>query len=193
MTRKKLPFGFRKFSNIHIQRKENILLFSTPRSGSTWLMEMIAGQPRLKTVRETFNLRLEHICDMLGFNSWDEIYRDENFPQIVNYLKIFSNNRIIDYRFKGEKPFSDTWHPFTNRLLYKILHGLEDKIGELKNELDANVIVLIRHPIPVTFSREVYPRLHVYKTQIIVSILVKMSWSLQKKLQIAAQILRKEY
>jgi len=159
-----IPYSIRKFSNIHIQGKENILLFSTPRSGSTWLLEMIAGQPRIKTVREPLNIRLDHIREMLGFNSWEEIYKEENFPQVVSYLKRFSKNLSIDYRFKREKPFTDTWHPITTRLVYKILHGLEDRVGELTDRLDASSIVLIRHPIPVSLSREVLPRLEAYQS-----------------------------
>lgn len=161
--RDNIPFSFRKFSNIHIQGKDNILLFSTPRSGSTWLMEMIAGQPRVKTVREPLNVRFKHICKMLELSSWEELYQEENFPRIVNYLKSFSNNLSIDYRFKREKPFTDTWHPFTTRLIYKILHGLEGRVEDLTEELSANAIILIRHPIPVSLSREVLPRLEAYQ------------------------------
>lgn len=160
----KLPFSFRKFSSIHIQGTgDNILLFSTPRSGSTWLMEMIAGQPRIKTVREPLNIRFKHICEMLELNSWEDLYDEENFPQIVDYLKSFSNNLSIHHHFKREKPFTDTWHPFTNRLIYKILHGLENRVDELTNKLDANAIILLRHPIPVSLSREVLPRLEEYQ------------------------------
>lgn len=161
--RNKIPFSFRKYSNIHFQGDQNILLFSTPRSGSTWLLEMIAGQPRIKTVREPLNIRLDHICEMLGLNTWEELYEEKNFPLILEYLKSFSKNSKIHYRFKKEKPFTDTWHFITNRLLYKILHGLENRVEELTYELDATSIVLMRHPIPVSLSREVLPRLEAYQ------------------------------
>jgi hypothetical protein len=150
---------FRKFSSVHIRGRNNILLFSTPRSGSTWLLEMIAHQPRIKTVREPFNIRKEPVRKMLGMSSWVELYTDENFPAILRYLKSFSNNLKVDSGFKMERPFSDTWHPITNRIVYKILHSMENRVEELKAELHAKALILVRHPIPVTLSRIELPRL----------------------------------
>ncbi|MCG2590799.1 sulfotransferase domain-containing protein [Rhodohalobacter sulfatireducens] len=162
MIRGIVPYSLRKFTSFHFPGNNNIILFSTPRSGSTWLLEMIAAQPRIKTVREPLNVRLNHICEMLGLDSWDEIYDEKKYPDIVQYLKKFSKNLEVHPHFKREKPLTETWHPITNRLLYKLLHGLENRIADLKEELQAKAIILIRHPIPVTLSRTVYPRLHAY-------------------------------
>lgn len=120
---------------------------------------MIAHQPRIKTVREPFNIRKEPVRNMLGLSRWEELYSDENFPAIVSYLKNFRNNLKVDSGFKMERPFSDTWHPFTNRIVYKILHSMENRVEELKAQLDAKALILIRHPIPVALSREELPRL----------------------------------
>ena len=135
---------------------------STPRSGSTLLMEMIAEQPFVLPVREPLNLRRKYIEDTLGLHKWEEIYSFDNYQHIVKYLQSFRFNLTVDSRFKREKPFSHTWHPVTSRLAYKILHGLEHKADELFKDLNAKTVILIRHPIPVSLSREELPRYNAF-------------------------------
>lgn len=131
---------------------------STPRSGSTLLMEMIAEQPFILPVREPLNLRREYIKETLDLHSWEELYSEDNYQHIVKYLQSFRFNLKVDSRFKREKPFSHTWHPITNRLAYKLLHGLEHKTNDLSEDLNAKTVILLRHPIPVSLSREELPR-----------------------------------
>ena len=47
----------------------------------------------------------------------------------------------------------------TNRMVFKISHGGEDLVNWFERTFEAQVLYLIRHPVPVTLSREVYPRL----------------------------------
>jgi hypothetical protein len=44
-------------------------------------------------------------------------------------------------------------------LVLKILHGLEDRIEDVRQRYDAHVVYLIRHPIAVSLSRKECPRL----------------------------------
>ena len=49
-------------NNIHKpDGRPNVLLFSTPRSGSTWLMELILTQSGFKPCDEPFDLRQRHV------------------------------------------------------------------------------------------------------------------------------------
>ncbi len=65
-------------SNVHIQgEKKNIFIFSTPRSGSTWLMEIIASQSGFKFYDEPFNIRRENVQKAGYFSDWDELLREK--------------------------------------------------------------------------------------------------------------------
>lgn len=158
MLKNNNKYTLRKFANIHFPGCKNLLIFSTPRSGSTLLMEMIAEQPGILPVREPLNLRRDYIRDTLRMSRWDEIYSEKNYERVVRYLQSFRYNLMVDSRFKREKPFSHTWHLFTNRLAYKLLHGMEHKVKELCRDLNGRAVILLRHPIPVSLSREELPR-----------------------------------
>ncbi|MGH8501120.1 MAG: hypothetical protein ACREVE_01355, partial [Gammaproteobacteria bacterium] len=58
--------------NFHRQgSKPNIFIFSTPRSGSTWLMELMLTQRGFKSCSEPFNLRFTEVATTLGIYDWD--------------------------------------------------------------------------------------------------------------------------
>ncbi len=139
--------------------RKNIIIFSTARSGTTWLAEILATQGPFKIVNEPFNLRVPVVRDTLGFNTWESLLQPQNRERMADYLKAFEDGRDSDLRFKRETPFSEFWHLVTDRILYKILFACEDDIDWFAGRLDAHVIVLLRHPIPVALSREECPRL----------------------------------
>ena len=47
----------KSISNIHRDEGNNVLIISNPRSGSTWLMEMIWSQNKFKAINEPLNIR----------------------------------------------------------------------------------------------------------------------------------------
>jgi hypothetical protein len=144
---------------IHIPGKEkSIVIMSSPRSGSTWLLETLCSVQGMKPIREPMNLRKLEVPQMLGISDWKESYSNRNVKQILNYLRQFTKGNFYDYRFKREKPFSKTWHLITHRTVFKVLHGCEDMIEEIEVELNAQIIFLVRHPVPVCLSRESAPR-----------------------------------
>lgn len=158
-----------------------MLIFSTPRSGSTLLMEMIAEQPKILPVREPLNLRGDYIRETLGLKHWEEIYSEINYQKVVQYLRSFRFNFLVDARFKREKPFSHTWHPITNRLVYKLLHGMEHKVNDLCRDLNGKAVVLLRHPIPVSLSREELPRFNAFIQSEVASYFTREELELARK------------
>ena len=135
----------------HIHRqgdKRDILILSSPRSGSTWLMESFYTQPGVKIL----NVPLEKIyLEFLRVHPSPRNFYASLTPEeqliFKNYL---SKDRPI--RHCGplnifEKDFSF----FTNRRVLKI-HKLTALIEWLADELDFEVIYLIRHPIPQSLS-----------------------------------------
>lgn len=52
----------------------NVFIHSLPRSGSTWLMELILTQPGFLPCNEPLNLRTEAVRDRLGIDAWKELH-----------------------------------------------------------------------------------------------------------------------
>ncbi|MDX2245486.1 MAG: sulfotransferase [Bacteroidia bacterium] len=140
-------------------QEKNVFLFSTPRSGSTWLTEIIAAQPGFKMVKEPFNLRNPVVSDSLGLHEWEEIFDPKSRDKIYRYVHQFLKGKDTDLRWKRPAPFSDLWHLRTNRIIFKILFAGEDYIGWFQEKFDGQIVYLLRHPIPVSFSRSKSPRL----------------------------------
>ena len=62
------------------------------------------------------------------------------------------------YRHMNPPPFRPHHRFLTNRVVFK-LHELEHLIGRIATECRGQVVYLLRHPIPTTLSRHVFPRL----------------------------------
>ncbi len=56
-------------------------------------------------------------------------------------------------------PFRGSYRPVTNRIVFKILNGGEDRINWFRDTFNGQIVYLIRHPIAVSLSREYLPRL----------------------------------
>lgn len=77
----------KSISNCHANRlKSNIMIFTTPRSGSTWLMESIWTQKGFKICNEPLNIRDKTIRKKLGVHTWNDLYREMNKAKIEAYL-----------------------------------------------------------------------------------------------------------
>ncbi len=154
----------RYISSHHKQgEKPNIFYFSTPRSGSTWVMELILSQKGIKQCNEPFNIRKEKIREVLGIHDWDTLQSEASLDKIKAYINLF---------VKGSKQVSfadilpqQKHHRFiTNRIIFKILFAGEDRLEWFRDTFNGKIIFSIRHPIPVSLSREVYPRLTSFVT-----------------------------
>lgn len=153
----------RAYGNIHRQGEApNIFLFASPRSGSTWLMQILHSQPGTKICSEPFDLRRPGVAQYFGTEDWGALYQEPVNPRIEQYL----NNIIADDKsigFLNMFPFRHEHYRFkTDRIVFKVLHALEDRLDWIKDTYQAKVIWLLRHPIAVSLSREVSPRLDAF-------------------------------
>ncbi|MEM7369514.1 MAG: sulfotransferase [Bacteroidota bacterium] len=139
--------------------EKNIFLFSMPRSGTTWLMEIIATQPGFKIVNEPFNLRKDVVRDNLGLQAWDSLMEIGSLPKIATYMQHFIEGRDSDLRYFRQAPFSDLWKLRTNRIIFKLLFVGEGDFDWFADTFNGEIVYLVRHPIPVSLSRAVHPRL----------------------------------
>ncbi|UZS00180.1 hypothetical protein [Chondrinema litorale] len=160
LKRKQISNWIKLYSSFHIPNGEkNIFLFSTPRSGSTWLTELISTQPQFKMVKEPFNIRKDYVRENLGLNTWEDILDPTKSNKIAAYLNSFIDGTYKDIRLKRPVPFSPLWKPITSRIIFKILFAGESDFNWFKENFNGEIIFLLRHPIPVALSREICPRL----------------------------------
>jgi len=138
--------------------KKNIFIFSTPRSGSTWLMELLATQPGYKYENEPLDIRIPFKRKYLGVDSWTELYNNSAKEKIYNFLELKCKGKL-HYTSQLHQPY---FSPIVNAFIFKILHCCEDKINEIAANFNGEIIFLIRHPIPVSLSRKVHPRLNAF-------------------------------
>lgn len=152
-----LKYFMKSVSNLHVQgEKKNIFLFATPRGGSTWVMEIIASQRGMKYYDEPFNIRRDNVQKAGFFSTWDELMPDEGqSDKIIEYLKLLEANRI---RFMNPPPFRKNHRCITRRVVFKI-HEIEHLVNEIKEKCNGSILYLLRHPVPTTLSRKVFPRL----------------------------------
>lgn len=139
--------------------EKNLFLFSMPRSGTTWLMEIIATQPGFKMVNEPFNLRKEVVRDNLGLSDWHQFFDEGSLPRITDYVEHFIEGKDKDLRYFRHAPFSEFWKLRTDRIIFKLLFIGEGYFDWFRDQFNGEVIYLLRHPVPVSLSRTVHPRL----------------------------------
>lgn len=162
MLEKSLRTFVKKISNFHVQgSKPNILFFSTPRSGSTWLMELIVSQQGMKECNEPFNLRLPVVRKNLGIDDWETLCTEAALEKVEPYLQLFvsGSKKVADFDLL---PYQRHHKFFTNRIVFKLLFIGEDRINWFRDTFNAKIIFSIRHPIPVSLSRIGFPRLNAF-------------------------------
>lgn len=148
-------------SNAHFPSgKPDIYLFTTARSGSTLLYEMLLTQDGMKGCDEPLDIRRAPIRRALGVRDWQDIMpgpgRDE---RVLAHFRRIRRNRVPALNMS---PLFAQHRWVTNRLVFKVLHGCEDMLHEVQERLGGAVVHLIRHPLAVSFSREVFPRLGLF-------------------------------
>jgi hypothetical protein len=119
-------------------------------------MELIWTQPGFKHCNEPLNLRNPSVRKHLGITRWTELCNEEATIALRKYFRAFCEGRL---HFKDPRPLHEFYRPLTRRIVFKILHGGEDRINWFRDTFNGRIVYLLRHPIAVTVSREAYPRL----------------------------------
>ena len=152
--------AIKSISNIHRpDGSPNVFLFSVPRSGSTWLMELVWTQPGFKPCNEPLDLRSSRVRQHLGVSEWQDLYAQNATLALQSYFQAFCEGQS---GFMNPSLLRRPYRPFTRRIVFKVIHGGEDRIHWFRDTFDGRVVLLLRHPIAVSLSREVYPRLRAF-------------------------------
>lgn len=138
-------------SNIHREDgRPNVFLFSTPRSGSTWLMELISTQPGFKYINQPLSLINARVRRHLGISDWLELYSVDAAPKLERYFQAFRDGRM---GFANPNPLRKQYRPVTHRIVFKEIHGCADRINWVRDSFNARIVYLVRHPMAVSISR----------------------------------------
>ncbi len=170
----------KRFSNVHFDKGENIVIFSIPRSGSTWLMELIKTQDGFKICNEPLNIREPIIAEALGIGNWNELYSEEFSRNILQYFVEIVNGK---HKYLNGNPLREFYRPISTRIVFKVINGGELIINEISKAANARVIYLLRHPIPVSLSRRLLPRIEVLSSENIIQHLDSEERNLARKLR----------
>lgn len=147
----------------HPGDKPDIFAFSPPRSGSTFVLEIMAREPGLKVINEPLNINRPTTRRALGVSDWAEATRlTQREARYARYIQALRANRLgaLNAPF-----YRDDRRTRTDRLFLKILHGGEDMVPWFEQSLGGQILVLLRHPIPTVQSHWHFPRLTSYLDQ----------------------------
>ncbi|WP_018248122.1 sulfotransferase [Orenia marismortui] len=151
--RERLKYSPAKFLNSHSEGdKKDIFIFTSPRSGSTWLMELIASQDNIKFVNEPLHINRHKglLTDITP--DWSEIYSKKNRKEkFMNYFSRILNEELYVGQQKLKELFNGEFKFITNRRVFKILRA-KDLINYFEDEFQIQVVYLLRHPIAVGLS-----------------------------------------
>lgn len=150
------------FSSKKINMKETILIAGSPRSGTTWLMEILATLPNYTYTFEPLNPIWSPSSFEVGFGSRTYMHTNSNWPDGEEYLKNIFTGQIAEFPVKGSLTVS-LLHGFSiknsmNRFLSKklivksvnmnrLLPWIADKFQLRK------IFFIIRHPCAVVSSQ----------------------------------------
>jgi hypothetical protein len=161
--------------------KPNVLLFSMPRSGSTWLMELVWSQPEFKAINEPLNLKGSWLQKKSRIQGFQELYSEYARQKTVNYFKGIAEGK---YHFLNPNPLRKNARFFTSRIVYKVIHGGELFINDIAQNTNSKVVYLIRHPIAVALSRRQIPRTQELTSDFVMSHFDKKEQDYAKKMML---------
>jgi hypothetical protein len=152
----------RIFNRKHIQSKDTILIVGSPRSGTTWVMNILSALPEYTYLFEPLNPLWFPESFKVGFRSRTHIPSDFHWPEGEQYLtRIFEGKHaqlpIID------NPLSDLFHGFSFRTLFDYLfhEKLIVKSVNMNRMLPwvaqrfhlRGIVCIVRHPCAVVASQ----------------------------------------
>ena len=147
-----------RLSNIHFAgNRPDIFIISTARSGSTFLMELLYAQKGIKIFDEPLNVNYPVVRRELNCKTWKEATLISDREKVYGpYFERLRKNKIPELNIPIYRKFNRF---ITNRNVFKVLHGAEDMVRWLQNEFHADILILMRHPIPTALSHKQFQRL----------------------------------
>jgi hypothetical protein len=107
-------------------------------------------------VSEPLNVRLPWVQQRLGLCTFGALYGQSADKYIRDYYENIFAGCYADLKLR---PGQRYYRPVTHRFVVKENQGCLDRIPWFEDTFNANIVHLLRHPIPVALSREAFPLL----------------------------------
>ena len=141
--------------SIHLNgNNEDVFIFSSRRSGSTWLMEALAHEKKMRLVNEPFGTKyisksyLNKRGDIDKYFYGGKLFEIHDSEQLQEYLSNPKYTRICS----AYNILNGNHHFVTNRRVFKIIHA-NPVLDGLCDYIPHNPkIYLIRNPVPTILS-----------------------------------------
>jgi hypothetical protein len=147
-------------------KRPNVLIFSLPRSGSTWLQELIWSQSGFKYANEPLNIKGIFLQKKSKIRGFSELYTEEVKPKVITYFKKITEGKI---HVLDPSPLRKNTRFFTNRVVFKVIHGGELFINDIAKATNSKIVYLLRNPIAVSLSRKQLPRTKELTSELVLS------------------------
>lgn len=148
--------------------KKDILLLSSRRSGSTWVMQSLGAVRGLRSLNEPFGPKFVAESYLACFPEFKAIYRGHRlfeFPEILKphvdeYMKKVAYSAISG----PYNPMLPSYHLKTDRRLWKVIHANPAAEYFLERARRYHSFTLIRHPCPtvLSMSKKYAPELAIF-------------------------------
>lgn len=134
----------------------SVVLFASPRGGSTWATEIIFSMTGFGLVSEPLNLRRSLVRSSLNMESFAELSGEAGWERIEPYYDRLLRGRVSQFK---PLPFRRFYRPLVRRIVIKQNQGAGDLLRKIEDRFGCRIIHALRHPIAVALSREVFPLL----------------------------------
>lgn len=137
----------------------NIALFSSARSGSTWLGEMLAAESGILLLDEPCHPKNLSPLVFGTAEDWAHLLpSEEREARLAKYFdRILAGNLYIG----APRLRSRNYRTYCNRIVLKMLR-FKDLIEWFELRFDLQIIYLVRHPLATNLSRQECPRLPLF-------------------------------
>lgn len=137
-------------------QKKDILLLSSRRSGSTWLMEVLGVEPGLRSLNEPFGPKFIHRSILATAPGFDAVCSGHRLFQLDEDLADCTARYMTEpalNRLSGPyNPLSPSFHFRYDRTLWKVIHA-NPAIDYFYQQADRfHTLLLLRHPCPTILS-----------------------------------------
>ncbi len=145
--------------------RRDIVMLSSRRSGSTWLMEALGAEPGLRTIDEPFGPKFVGRSLLARAPDFDTICRGHRlfaFPEaMIPWVERYMAEPRHTVIAGPYNPLRPRYHLLTRRRLWKIIHANPALEYFTTRAGDWHLFALIRHPMPtiLSMSRKYEPEL----------------------------------
>ncbi len=134
-------------------KRPNIAVFSSRRSGSTWLIEILSRTPRTIRMVEPFDVMFNDnpYAKTLPNTFGGHFFTDnkDQIGSIHNYLEDMLNGKK---RLRTQwRPWQHNFHFFYDRIIFKFFY-IKNFMFDILERYPLRGIFLLRHPVAASFS-----------------------------------------